>query len=137
MSIYDYFLILAIFCFIIDVAIHVYFDLLYRKEKKEQQKDQDKYLEYLEKVNDVELMVINTKGYFAVCFDPVHAPQHVFCERMRSFCNAQCQFFNSAINTIEPKKPCFDCWMLPLKYRAKELHDWRNTKPDCAPEKKP
>ena len=137
MSIYDYFLILAIFCFIIDVAIHVYFDLLYRKDKKEQQKDQEKRFEYLEKITDVELMVINTKGYFAVCFDPVHAPQHVFCERMRSFCNAQCQFFNSAIYTIEPKKPCFDCWMLPLKYRAKELHDWRNAKPDCAPEKKP
>ena len=137
MSIYDYFLILAIFCFIIDVAIHVYFDLLYRKDKKEQQKDQDKHLEELGKVNNVELMVINSKGYLGICVDPVHAPQFVFCERMRSFCNTQCQFFDSAIRTNEPYKPYFDCWMLPGQYQAKELHDWRDTKPGCAPEKKP
>ena len=127
----------ALFFSLMVMAGQIFSAVYERKKRKDQEKDQEKRLEYLEKVNDVELMVINTKGYFAVCFDFVHAPQHVFCERMRSFCNAQCQFFNSAINTIEPKKPIFDCWMLPLKYRAKELHDWRNTKPDCAPEKKP
>lgn len=131
MSIYDWFLIFSIFCFILDVAIHVYFDLQYRRDKKDP--DLNKY----SNIKHVRSIIIDSHGFLAIIKNPGDPVQHVFCRRLNSFCSTSCQFFSTADNHFDEKKPCFDCWMLADMYAAPERIDWRNTKPNCAPEKKP
>ena len=129
MTIYDFALALALVFFIVDVVVHTYLDMKEKKQKRQKETELQNEKAGLGKIDEVHAILIDNSGYLAIYRSPVESSQHVFCERMRSFCNSNCQFFATSItdNDIQRGKPRFDCWMMPVCYQAKEMHDWRNT----------
>lgn len=106
-------------------------------ERKKRKDEEDAEIRKYDKPNMVRAIIIDSHGFLAVVKDPGDPMQHVFCSRLRTFCSASCQFFASADNCIDQTRPCFDCWMLSQRYIGTSHLDWRNTKPGCAPERKP